>query len=126
MHVADPVRAQPPIASGGLGRDRRARVLAPGAGLGPGANSGADAGLGVAALAQVVIEGVKDPGVDRVQPLAAQRGLDLVGDQAAVVFQRMRGDRLVARGAPFDPQVDQLAESLQARSGVLAIGDLGP
>jgi hypothetical protein len=61
-----------------------------------------------------------------VQPLAAQRGLDLVGDQAAVVFQRMRGDRLVARGAPFDPQVDQLAESLQARSGVLAIGDLGP
>jgi hypothetical protein len=80
MHVADPVRAQLPIARGGLGRDRRARVLAPGNGLSPGASSRADAGLGIAAPPQVVVEGVKDPGVDRVQPLAAQRGLDLVGD----------------------------------------------
>jgi hypothetical protein len=126
VHVADPVRAQPPVARGGPGRDeRRTWILASGGGFGLGPGSGAGAGLGVAATAQVVVDGVEDARVDGVQALAAQRWLDLLGDQAAVVLQRVRRDRLVARSAPLDPQVDRLAKGLQAGAGVLPVGDLG-
>jgi hypothetical protein len=64
-------------------------------------------------------------GVDRVEALAAQGGLDLLGDQGAVVLHRVGGDGLVAGGAPLDPQVDQLAEGLDPGAGVLPVGDLG-
>jgi hypothetical protein len=98
---------------------------APGDRLGPGAGSRAGGGLGVAVAPQVVVEGVKDTSVDRVQALAAQGGLDLLGDQAAVVLHRVRRDGLVAGDATLDPQVNQLAEGLEPCPGVLPVRHLG-
>jgi hypothetical protein len=60
-----------------------------------------------------------------VQALAAQGRLDLLGDQAAVVLHRVRRDRLVARHAPLDPQVNQLAKGLEPGAGVLPVCHLG-
>jgi hypothetical protein len=40
-----------------------------------------------------------------MQALAAQGRLNLLGDQAAVVLDGVRGDGLVAGGAPLDPEV---------------------
>jgi hypothetical protein len=103
-----------------------ARVLAPGDRLGLGAGFRPGCGFGVAISPQIVIESVKDAGVDRVQAFAAQGGLDLLGDQAAVVLDRIWRDGLVACGAPLDPEVEQLPEGLDARSGVLSVRDLDP
>jgi hypothetical protein len=126
VDVADSVGAQPLLLRGGLGRGGRlVRVLAQGGRVGPGAGSRSGGGLGVAVLPQVVVEGVEDAGVDRVEAFAAQGGLDLLGDQAAVVLDRVGGDGLVAGGAPLDPQVNQLAEGLNPGAGVLPVGDLG-
>jgi hypothetical protein len=60
-----------------------------------------------------------------VQTLAAQGGLDLLGDQAAVVLDGIGRDGLVAGRATLDPEVEQLSEGLDARAGVLAICDFG-
>src|SRR6266508_5976428 len=68
--------------------------------LDPGTGPSAGCSLGVAVPPQVVVEGVKDPSVDRVKALAPQGRLDLLRDQAAVVLHRVRRDGLVARGAP--------------------------
>jgi hypothetical protein len=43
-----------------------------------------------------------------VQALAAQGRLDLLGDEAAVVLDGVRGDGLVTGGATLDPEVEQL------------------
>jgi hypothetical protein len=126
VDVADPVGAQPLVACAWARcGDRPVLILAPGGRLGPGAGSGAGGGLGVAVAPQIIVEAVKDPGVDGVQALAAQGGLDLLGDQAAVVLHRVRGDGLVAGDAPLDPQVTQLAKGPDPGAGVLPVGDLG-
>jgi hypothetical protein len=82
----------------------------PGDRLGLGAAFRAGCGLGAAVSLQVVVEGVKDASVDRMKPFAAQGGLDLLCDQAAVVLNGVRRDGLVAGGAPFNPEVNQLTE----------------
>jgi hypothetical protein len=72
VDVADSVGAQPLLLRGGLGRGGRlVRVLAQGGRVGPGAGSRSGGGLGVAVLPQVVIEGVEDAGVDRVEAFGA-------------------------------------------------------
>jgi hypothetical protein len=61
-----------------------------------------------------------------VEALAAQGGLDLPRDQAAVVLDRVRGDGLVARGAPLDPEVKQLPKGLEPGAGMLPVRNFRP